>query len=217
MIERKKPYAELLKSVKTYLSQEKEAGVEFYLKKHRMTLKELREYISDCQRCEIAKNRLNLVFGLGNENAEIVFVGEAPGADEDKQGEPFVGKAGQLLTKIIKAMGFERSDVYITNILKCRPPENRDPLPQEVANCEPFLLKQLEIIKPKIIIALGKYASQTLLNTDIPITQLRGKFYDFHSIPLMSTFHPSFLLRNPNKKREVWEDMKKVLKRLKEV
>ncbi len=179
------------------------------------TLDELRDLIGDCQRCkELAADRLNLVFGVGDENADIVFIGEAPGVEEDKRGEPFVGRAGQLLTKIISAMSYARRDVYIMNVLKCRPPGNRDPLPDEVAHCREHMLDQLRIIRPKVIVALGRHASQTLLETATPISRLRGRFFDFCGIPLMPTFHPSYLLRSPAGKRYVWDDMKKVLKLL---
>jgi DNA polymerase len=139
-----------------------------------------------------------------------MFVGEAPGRDEDLQGEPFVGRAGQLLTKIIEAIGMNRSDVYIANVLKCRPPENRNPLPEEIALCMPYLLKQIEMIQPKVLCALGTFAAQTLLNTKAPVGTLRGKFHDYKSIPMMVTYHPAYLLRNSNDKAKVWEDMKKV-------
>ncbi len=182
------------------------------------TLQELMEWMGDCQKCKaLAKNRSNIVFGDGSPNADLVFVGEAPGAEEDRQGIPFVGRAGQLLTKIINAMGFERSEVYIMNVLKCRPPGNRDPQPDEVENCNPFFLKQLKILAPKVIVALGKYASQTLLDTKIPITKLRGTFYDYHGIPLIPTFHPSYLLRNSYGKKDVWEDMQEVMRLLNEL
>ena len=155
-----------------------------------------------------------MVFGTGNPQASLVFVGEAPGADEDQQGLPFVGRAGQLLTKIIEAMGFRREDVYIANILKCRPPNNRNPLPAEIRVCEPFLIQQLMAISPKIICALGTFAAQTLLKREIPITVMRGKFYDYHGIPLMPTYHPSYLLRNPSAKKQVWEDVQQIMRRL---
>jgi uracil-DNA glycosylase len=150
------------------------------------------------------------VFGVGNPNADLMFVGEAPGADEDIQGEPFVGRAGQLLTKIIEAIGMTRADVYIANVIKCRPPQNRNPEPDEVEQCEPFLFRQIETIKPKVIVALGKFAAQSLLKTTEPITRLRGREYKYRNAILMPTFHPAFLLRNPSSKREVWEDMKRV-------
>ena len=148
---------------------------------------------------------------VGNPNARLVFVGEAPGADEDAQGEPFVGRAGQLLTKIIQAMGMQREDVYICNIIKCRPPSNRTPESDEILACQPFLLKQLQAIGPQFICALGGPATQTLLRTKEPISRLRGRFYDFHGIPLLPTYHPAFLLRNPREKKTVWEDMKLLL------
>jgi len=154
------------------------------------------------------------VFGVGNPDADLMFVGEAPGADEDVQGIPFVGRAGQLLTKIIEAIGLTRDDVYIANIIKCRPPQNRNPEPDEVATCEPFLFRQVDIIKPKIIVALGKYAAQTLLRTETPISRLRGRQFDYRGAKLIPTFHPAYLLRNPSSKREVWEDMKLVKKLL---
>jgi DNA polymerase len=183
-----------------------------------MTLKELRASIGDCQKCKIlATNRTNLVFGDGSPDADLVFVGEAPGQEEDRQGIPFVGRAGQLLTKIINAMGMQRSEVYIMNVLKCRPPGNRDPQPDEVENCNPFFIRQLEILKPKVIVALGKYSSQTLLNTTIPISRLRGEFYDYRDIPLMPTYHPSYLLRNQSGKKDVWKDMQEVMKLLEEL
>jgi uracil-DNA glycosylase len=178
----------------------------------RETLEEIRAELGDCCRCELGGSRKNLVFGVGNPHARIVFVGEAPGRDEDLKGEPFVGEAGQLLTKIIQAMGFERSDVYICNVLKCRPPGNRDPLPSEVEVCGSFMLRQVKAINPEAVVALGKFAAQTLLQSKEIISRLRGKFHDYHGIPLMPTFHPSALLRDPAKKREVWEDMQKVMK-----
>ncbi len=170
---------------------------------------------SDC--CQLCRTRTNLVFGAGDPNAKLVFVGEAPGREEDLQGLPFVGRAGQLLTKIIESIGLKRKDVYICNILKCRPPGNRDPFPMEILACESYLIRQLEIIKPKIICALGKFAAQTLLRSQTPITQLRGKCYDYHGIKLIPTFHPAYLLRNPQGKRLVWEDMKKIKRELSKI
>jgi DNA polymerase len=165
----------------------------------------------DCQRCKLhTLGRRQVVFGVGNPNADLMFVGEGPGADEDIQGEPFVGRAGQLLTKIIEAIGMTRSEVYIANVIKCRPPQNRNPEPDEVEQCEPFLFRQIEIIKPKVIVALGKFAAQCLLKTTEPITRLRGREYKYRDAILMPTYHPAFLLRNPSSKREVWEDMKRV-------
>jgi DNA polymerase len=173
-------------------------------------LKVLREEIGDCQRCKLAPSRRNLVYGVGNPDADLVFVGEAPGADEDAQGEPFVGKAGQLLTKMIEAMGYRREDVYICNVLKCRPPGNRNPEPDEVASCEPFLKRQLAAIRPRMIVALGKFAAQCLLRDDTPITRLRGGMRSYEGIPLMPTLHPAYLLRDPTKKKLAWEDLKAV-------
>lgn len=174
-------------------------------------LKAVREDLGDCVRCKLHRlGRTQIVFGVGNPNADLMFVGEAPGADEDLQGEPFVGRAGQLLTKIIEAIGLKREDVYIANVLKCRPPNNRNPEPDEVAHCEPFLLRQIDIIKPKVIVALGKFAAQSLLKTTAPITRLRGREYKYRDAILMPTYHPAYLLRTPSAKREVWEDMKRV-------
>ncbi|SNB44897.1 uracil-DNA glycosylase family protein [Geobacter sp. DSM 9736] len=174
----------------------------------------IRSDLGECGRCGLGATRTNLVFGVGNPDARLVFVGEAPGRDEDFQGEPFVGEAGQLLTKIIQAMGFSREEVYICNVLKCRPPQNRNPQPPEIEACEPFLLRQLKAISPEAVICLGTFAAQTLLRTKEPISRLRGKFHNYHGIPLMPTFHPAFLLRNPAMKREVWSDVQQVMKLL---
>lgn len=175
----------------------------------------LREEVLACKQCPIlVKNRTKIVFGAGNIQAKLVFVGEAPGRDEDQQGIPFVGRAGQLLTKIIEAMGLTRQEVFICNVLKCRPPENRAPAPDEVINCSPFLKRQIELIKPRVICALGNHACQALLRTDKGISQLRGSFQSYEGIPVMCTYHPAYLLRNPAEKRKVWEDMKKVLQKL---
>jgi len=173
-------------------------------------LQVVRDDLGDCKRCKLAPSRTNLVYGVGNPDAELVFVGEAPGADEDAQGEPFVGKAGQLLTKMIEAMGYTRDDVYICNVLKCRPPGNRNPEPDEVASCEPFLKRQLAAIRPRMIVALGKFAAQCLLRDDTPITRLRGGFRSYEGIPLMPTLHPAYLLRDPSKKKLAWDDLKAV-------
>lgn len=179
------------------------------------TLAELREAIGDCTRCKLAPHRTHLVFGVGSPAADLAFVGEAPGRDEDLRGEPFVGRAGQLLTEIIvKGMKLRREDVYIANIIKCRPPENRNPEPDEIASCEPFLVRQLEIIRPKVIVALGTFAAQALLKTRTPITRLRGVWADYHGIALMPTFHPAYLLRNPAEKRLVWQDIQQVMQAL---
>jgi DNA polymerase len=165
----------------------------------------------DCSRCKLhTLGRKQVVFGVGNPNADLMFVGEGPGADEDIQGEPFVGRAGQLLTKIIEAIDLKREDVYIANVIKCRPPGNRNPEPDEVEQCEPFLFRQIDIIKPRVIVALGKFAAQCLLRTDAPITRIRGREFTCRDAVLIPTYHPAYLLRNPSAKREVWEDMKKV-------
>ena len=181
----------------------------------RDALQALRDEIGDCQRCKLSKGRKNIVFGEGSVDAEIMFIGEGPGEDEDLQGRPFVGKAGQLLTKLIEKMGFKREDVYIGNIVKCRPPGNRDPEEDEISACSPFIKKQADIISPKVVVSLGRVSTQTLIGVKIPIGKLRGKFYQFENIPLMPTFHPSYLLRNPKDKWLVWEDVQKVLERLK--
>jgi uracil-DNA glycosylase family 4 len=175
-----------------------------------VTLDVIRHELGDCQRCKLAPRRTNIVFGSGNPNAELVFVGEAPGYDEDQQGLPFVGRAGQLLTKIIESITFKREDVYICNVLKCRPPDNRNPEPDEVASCNPFLRKQLAVIRPKVVCCLGTFAAQTVLQTAAPISKLRGKFFDMDGMRVIATFHPAYLLRSPEKKREVWEDMKQI-------
>jgi uracil-DNA glycosylase len=179
-----------------------------------MELSRLSSEMLQCHLCPLGKTRHNLVFGDGNHAAQLVFVGEAPGADEDAQGLPFVGRAGQQLTKIIEAMGLSRKDVYICNILKCRPPQNRNPLPEEIAACEPFLNKQLEIMAPKVICALGTFAAQTLLKSEVPITLLRGRFHSYQGIKLMPTYHPAYLLRNPSAKKFVWEDVQIIMKEL---
>lgn len=189
-------------------------------------LQQLRAEIGECTRCRLCEGRTHLVFGVGHPSAQLMFVGEAPGRDEDRKGEPFVGRAGQLLDKIIEAMQLKRQEVYIANVVKCRPPENRNPAPDEIATCEPFLLRQIEIIKPKVIVCLGTFAAQTLLGTEAKISSLRSRFHPWpsatlkarfetslveNSIQVMPTYHPAFLLRNPNMKRAVWEDMQKVM------
>ena len=179
------------------------------------SLAELRAAIGDCQRCKLCAGRTHLVFGVGNPRARLMFVGEGPGRDEDLQGEPFVGRAGQLLTDIItKGIGIKREDVYICNVVKCRPPENRNPEPDEVAACEPFLTRQIDLVRPEIIVGLGKFAVQTLLQSSVPISKLRGNWHSYHGIKLMPTFHPAYLLRNPADKKLVWQDIKKVIKEL---
>jgi uracil-DNA glycosylase len=178
------------------------------------TLDEVRRELGDCKRCKLCNGRTQIVFGTGNPRAELVFVGEGPGADEDAQGIPFVGKAGQLLTKMIEAMQYSRDDVYICNVVKCRPPGNRNPEPDEIAACEPFLKAQLGAIKPKVIVALGKFAAQTLLRDDTVISRLRGHWREYEGVPLMPTFHPAYLLRTPGDKKLVWADLQEVMKRL---
>lgn len=190
-------------------------------------LKSLHRKIANCKKCSLYKTRTNVVFGEGNPYAALMFVGEAPGQDEDAQARPFVGRAGQLLTKIIEAMGLKREDVYIGNCLKCRPPNNRNPLPEELEACWPHIKEQIGVIRPKVICALGKFAAYDVLKLDSPITKSRGNFYEYKNtlnsnvedatsgaIKVMPTFHPAYLLRNPSEKRKVWEDMKKILKEL---
>jgi len=176
------------------------------------TLEEIRRELGDCRRCKLHRTRRTIVFGEGNKNAKLMIIGEGPGYEEDVQGKPFVGKAGQLLTKILHSIHFQREEVYITNIIKCRPPQNRNPEPNEIQSCYPFLIKQIHAIQPQIICALGTFAAQTLLKTDAKITNLRGRFYEFAGIKLLPTYHPAYLLRNPERKREVWEDMKQISK-----
>ncbi len=190
-------------------------------RKNKMTVKEkskaldmLRKRIGDCKGCGLCDGRTNLVFGDGNPNADLMFIGEGPGRAEDEQGVPFVGRSGKLLTDIIAAMGFARDQVYIANIVKCRPPKNRNPLPDEVKTCIPFLIEQAETIAPKVIVCLGSVATQNLLGTEEKISNMRGKFTEWSNIPVMPTYHPAFLLRNSNMKKPVWEDMKLVMKKM---
>jgi len=178
-------------------------------------LEAVKQEVLSCHRCELAKTRTNVVFGMGNPNADILFIGEAPGYNEDIQGLPFVGDAGKLLDKILHAMGLSRSEVYIANILKCRPPGNRNPSPEEIMNCYPYLLRQIDSIRPKVIVALGYVATKTLLKTKRPMGELRGNFYDFRNTVVLPTYHPAYLLRNPADKKKVWEDMQKLLNFLK--
>jgi len=176
-------------------------------------LAQIREDIGDCRRCKLCSGRTQVVFGVGDPNAQVMFVGEGPGEEEDRRGEPFVGRAGQLLTDIItKGMGVRREDVYIANVVKCRPPGNRNPEPDEIAACSPFLRQQIAAVRPKVIVALGKFAAQTLAGVDTPITRMRGRWHEFEGTKLMPTFHPSYLLRNPSAKREVWEDIQAVMR-----
>ena len=175
------------------------------------SLEAIRSDLGECTRCKLSGlGREQIVFGVGNPSAELMFVGEAPGRDEDKQGIPFVGRAGQLLTKIIEAIGQSRESVYIANVIKCRPPQNRNPEEDEVETCEPFLFRQIDVIRPKVIVALGAFAAKTLLRKDAPISKLRGREYEYRGAILVPTFHPAYLLRNSKGKREVWEDMKRV-------
>jgi uracil-DNA glycosylase family 4 len=178
------------------------------------TLQDIRQDLGDCQRCRLAESRTRIVFGSGSFKAKLIFVGEGPGFEEDRQGEPFVGPAGQLLSKIIAAIHLNRKQVYICNAVKCRPPHNRTPQTDEINTCLPFLKRQIAAIQPDFICALGTVAAQTLLNTTEPISKLRGRFYDYQGIKLLPTYHPAYLLRNPDKKRDVWEDMKMLMKEL---
>ncbi len=211
---------EMLSSLKTYLEYLKGIGIvslpvsenipEKVIRSEILTLADVRKELGDCKRCKLHQTRRTIVFGEGEEKASLMLVGEGPGYDEDVQGRPFVGKAGQLLTKILQSISLPREEVYIANIIKCRPPQNRNPEPDEIKSCHPFLMKQISVIQPKIICALGTFSAQTLLKTDTKITALRGKFFDLEGIKVMPTYHPAFLLRNPERKREVWEDMKKI-------
>lgn len=219
-------YAGAVRKTRAYLDLMLQNGEEFLprpevaVTQHAMVsqrdeLMAFREKVLPCVQCpQLAKMRKHVVFGSGNPHAGLVFVGEAPGAEEDRQGLPFVGEAGQLLTKIILAMKLRREDVFICNVLKCRPPQNRNPLPDEIRNCEPYLIRQLEIIRPKVICALGNFAAQTLLRTDRSISSLRGHFFDYHGIKVMPTYHPAYLLRNPADKKLVWADMQLVMREL---
>jgi uracil-DNA glycosylase family 4 len=175
-----------------------------------LSLDDVREELGECQRCKLASSRHSIVFGAGSPEADLVFVGEAPGAEEDRQGLPFVGRAGQLLTRIIESIGLTRDSVYICNVLKCRPPGNRNPETEEVETCSPFLRQQLTVIEPRIVCCLGTFAAQTVLGMRVPISKLRGRFHSIDGVSYIATFHPAYLLRNPEKKREVWEDMKQI-------
>ena len=183
----------------------------------RRTLAVVREEVGECTRCKLHETRTKLVFGVGAGETPLMFVGEAPGAEEDRRGEPFVGAAGQLLDKMIAAMGWTRDTVYIANVLMCRPPGNRDPQPDEVSQCLPFLHRKIEVIRPRIIVALGKPATHALLSTTAPISALRGRFHDFRGIKVMPTFHPAFLLRQPDRKRDAWSDLKQVIEDLERI
>lgn len=217
----------IIEAVKKYIELEELAGAGLYGNRSfpdtgacprresaEMLLDSLKKEALSCLKCDLCKTRTHVVFGAGNPGAKLMFVGEAPGMQEDLQGFPFVGRAGKLLTRIIESIGLKRKDVYIANILKCRPPGNRNPLPTEILTCEEYLIKQIELIRPRVICALGKFAAQTLLRNQESITRLRGRFFDYQGAKLMPTFHPAYLLRNPQDKRLVWEDMKKIRKEL---
>ena len=213
--------------VEQYLLNVSEAGSDFTrsneqvvlsasdIQNQKEALKSLRGEIGDCTRCKLSEGRKNIVFGEGNPDADLMFVGEGPGRDEDVQARPFVGDAGKLLTKLIVKLGLKREEVYIANIVKCRPPYNRNPEGDEIAECRPFLEKQIEIIKPRVIVCLGKVSMNALLNVHTPISRMRGNFIDYRSIPVMPTFHPAYLLRNPKDKWLTWDDMQKVMEKLK--
>jgi len=205
-----KAYLEYLKGMGIETLRVTEEKVEKVIPSEAPTLEEIRRELGDCKRCKLHRTRSTIVFGEGNKKAKLMFIGEGPGYDEDVQGRPFVGKAGQLLTKIIQSIHLEREEVYITNIIKCRPPQNRNPEPDEIQSCHPFLEKQIQSIQPKMICALGTFAAQTLLSTDAKITSLRGRVFELGGIKVLPTYHPAYLLRNPERKREVWEDMKQI-------
>ncbi|MFQ5848495.1 MAG: uracil-DNA glycosylase [Candidatus Methylomirabilales bacterium] len=217
--------AELVKRTREYSEAQQQLGLDFLpgapeapererppserevLLSGTLTLDEARQILGDCTRCKLHPHRTQIVFGVGHPQADLVFVGEAPGADEDAQGEPFVGRAGQLLTRMIEAIGLKREEVYICNVLKCRPPNNRTPEADEIAACEPFLIAQLRAINPKLICALGGIAVSALMKTKSPLSKLRGRFHDYQGIPLLVTYHPAYLLRNPNEKKSAWQDL----------
>ncbi len=217
--------AEIVKQTRDFLEAQQQLGVDFVpgapevakqdrpqserelLLSGTLNLGEIRQVLGECTRCKLHPHRTQIVFGVGHSQADLVFVGEAPGADEDAKGEPFVGRAGQLLTRMIEAIGLRREEVYICNVLKCRPPSNRTPEADEIASCEPFLIAQLKAIKPKLICALGGIAVSALLKTKTPLSKLRGRFHDYQGIPLLVTYHPAYLLRNPNEKKSAWQDL----------
>jgi DNA polymerase len=205
---------EIVAQIKAHLRYQKGLGIRTLLSRQEarplLTLEAIRSEMGECTRCRLHEERQSVVFGEGNPQARLVFVGEAPGREEDLQGRPFVGRAGELLTRIIEAIDLTREEVYIANIVKCRPPGNRNPQPDEIRTCLPFLRRQLETIRPRIICALGTFAAQTLLETEERISILRGRFYAYQGARLMPTYHPAFLLRNPQFKRDVWEDMKAI-------
>lgn len=209
---------DFLKQAKQILETESSFGILEIPKPVTSSKKNLLEALNkeyhDCRMCLLSETRTKLVFGTGNPEAELMFIGEAPGYDEDQQGEPFVGAAGQLLTKIITAMKLKREDVYIANCLKCRPPGNRSPLPSEIVTCSPILMRQIEIIQPKIICTLGKFATQTILRNEKSISRIRGRFFDWNGLKVMPTFHPAYLLRNPADKKLVWQDAQQIMREL---
>lgn len=199
----------------TATQKESEAAIQAGLPREAAeSLTRIVDDLGECRRCALAEHRSKIVFGSGNPDADIVFIGEAPGRDEDRTGEPFVGEAGRLLDRILMAMGLQRTDVYICNVVKCRPPDNRDPQGDEISACEPFLLRQLDTIRPRVIVTLGNFATRTLTRSDTAMSRLRGEWQSYRNTPLMPTYHPAYLLRSPVSKREVWEDMKAVLKKL---
>jgi DNA polymerase len=221
--EQKKELASILKNLRAYVGSEKACGIEMLTisgnpvcNKGVDGLSALKEEVLSCRACPLHRTKKNYVFSDGDPRAKLMFVGEAPGEDEDIQGKPFVGRAGQLLTKMIEAMGLKRQEVYICNVLKCRPPNNRSPQPEEVSACKGFLLRQIDIVSPKVICCLGKHAAQALLDMEVPITRMRGKEMDFYGRIMIPTYHPAYLLRNPSAKKEVWEDLKKIMKILPE-
>jgi uracil-DNA glycosylase family 4 len=209
---------EIISDLKSYLQYLREVGITSLPASvgppeetpHATSLEEIRQQLGDCRRCKLHRTRRTLVFGEGHPEAKLMLIGEGPGFEEDVQGRPFVGKAGQLLTRILESIHLRREGVYITNIVKCRPPQNRNPEPDEIHSCYPFLVKQIQAIRPAIICALGSFATQTLLKTNAKITALRGKIHDLEGIKVIPTFHPAFLLRNPERKKDVWEDVKRV-------
>jgi len=210
--------SEVIDDLKSCLEYLRAMGIEAlpFPSPSKSTLEAVRSEMGDCKRCKLHRTRRTLVFGEGNEKAILMLVGEGPGYEEDVQGRPFVGKAGQLLTKILQSVRLEREEVYIANIVKCRPPQNRNPESEEISACRPFLLKQVQVIQPKIICALGTFAAQSLLQTSEKISVLRGRVFDLHGVRVIPTYHPAFLLRNPERKREVWEDMKRIARWLRE-
>lgn len=226
----KKELLEITKNLKSYIEAEKSAGIENLIVLGRGApaagnkpegskaelLTPVKKEVFSCRRCPLYKTKRNYVFSDGDPRARLMFIGEAPGEDEDIQGVPFVGRAGKLLTKMIEAMGLRRQDVYICNVIKCRPPDNRAPLPDEVTACKGYLLRQIDIISPKVICCLGKHSAQALLETEIFITKIRGKEFDFNGTTLIPTYHPAYLLRNPSGKKEVWQDLRKIMKILSE-